>query len=116
MSGMSRWVDPRIRSVRVADVKDYLLRHRWRLKLYPRPELLVFEGPLDDDGKPIVQVLPSSETYADYNQRLLELVTALAIIEDRHAVDVLNDILGQPAAANGVGRAGAAETSKPLSD
>jgi hypothetical protein len=82
VNNMDRWVDPRLRSVQVADVRKYLLAHGWKSKPYPRPELLVFEGPPDDHGEPIVQVLPSSEDFADYQLGLLELVTALAVIDD----------------------------------
>jgi hypothetical protein len=105
---MDRWVDPRLRSVRVADVRKYLLAHDWKSKPYPRPELLVFEGPPDDNGEPIVQVLPSSEDFADYQLGLLELVTALAVIEDRPAVAVLDDILQQGTSADGSDGNGAA--------
>lgn len=49
------WVDPRVRSVRVAAVRSYLLGRGWKLRPYPGPELLVFEGPVDDDGQRIVQ-------------------------------------------------------------
>jgi hypothetical protein len=89
----SSWVDPRVARVRVADVKTYLLNRGWRLQPFPRPELLVFEGPPDDDGEPIVQVLPSSEQYRDYRMRLEDLIGALGVIEDRPASDVLTDIL-----------------------
>jgi hypothetical protein len=63
------------------------------LQPYPRPELLVFEGPNDDNGEPIVQVLPSSERMRDYQIRLEDLVGALGVIEDRPAVAVLTDML-----------------------
>jgi hypothetical protein len=97
----SAWVDPRIERVRVADVRDYLLNRGWRLQPYPGPELLVFEGPKDDDGEPIVQVLPSSERLKDYRMRLEDLIGALAVIEDRPAGDILTDMLAG-AEANGV--------------
>jgi hypothetical protein len=89
----SAWVDPRIDRVRVADVRDYLLKHGWRLQPYPGPELLVFQGPNDDDGEPILQVLPSSERLKDYRMRLEDLIGALAVIEDRPAGDILTDML-----------------------
>ncbi len=112
MNDLSRWVGPRIRSVRVADVRSYLSRHGWKPKPYPRPELLFFEGPLADNGEPIVQVLPAEERFADYQQRLVELITALAVIEDRPAADVLSDILRQGAPLpNGQGQAGDVETT-----
>jgi hypothetical protein len=115
VNDLGRWVDPRVRSVRVADVRSYLLHHGWRPKAYPRPELLLFEGPTADNGEPIVQVLPSDEQFADYQQRLVELISALAVIEDRPAADVLADLLrqGRQPLHNGEGQAGNVEpTSK----
>ncbi len=107
MKNLDPWIDPRLSGVRPAEVRSYLARQGWALKSYPRPELLVFEGPSDDDGKPIVQVLPASQEAADYAQRLLELITALALIEGRPASAVLDDILavapqeGRTAVPNG---------------
>ncbi len=102
------WVDPRLPLVRVAGMRSYLLGRGWRLQPYPGPELLVFEGPADDDGQPIVQVLPSSEQMRDYPLRIEELIAALSILEDRPAADILSDILnegaaGQPRIAEGNG-------------
>jgi hypothetical protein len=71
------------------------------LQAYPGPELLVFEGPLDDDGEQIIQVLPSSERAGDYRMRLESLIGALGIIEDRPAVAVLTDMLAA-SRSNGV--------------
>jgi hypothetical protein len=89
----SAWVDPRIDRVTVADVRSYLLDRGWRSRPFPGPELLVFEGPKDDDGEPIVQVLPSSERLRDYRMRVGDLIGALSAIEGRPAVDILNDML-----------------------
>ena len=89
----SAWVDPRIDRVTVAGVRSYLLNKGWRLQPFPGPELLVFEGPKDDDGEPILQVLPSSEQLRDYRMRVENLIGALSLIEGRPAVDILNDML-----------------------
>ena len=93
-----RWIDPRVGSVRVSQMCSYLLGRCWHLKAGPASDLLVFEGPPDDDGEPIIQVLPASERYSDYRQRLIELITSLSVIEDRSPLEVLNDILRQPPA------------------
>jgi hypothetical protein len=106
----SPWIDPRITDVTVAGASAYLLARGWRLQPYPRPELLVFEGPNDDNGEPMIQVLPSSERMRDYQMRLEDLIGALGIIEDRPAVAVLTDMLAysrtngavQPQRADGV--------------
>lgn len=91
------WVDPRIASVQVAGVQSYMLSHGWKRQPWPGPELLVFAGPLDDDGEPILQILPSSERMRDYRLRVEELIGALSILEERPAVDILNDILNESA-------------------
>jgi hypothetical protein len=91
------WVDPRIQQVRAEQVRAYLLARGWHPEPYPGPELLVFAGPVDDDGQPVIQILPSSEQMRDYSMRLEELVTALSIMEDRPAAEVLTDMLRLPA-------------------
>jgi hypothetical protein len=87
------WVDPRLPQIRVAGVRSYLRGQGWRLQPYPGPELLVFEGPHDDDGQPIVQVLPSSEQMRDFPLRIEELISALGILENRSPHDIVSDIL-----------------------
>lgn len=89
------WVDPRLSLVRVAGVRSYLLGRGWHPQPYPRSELLVFEGPTDDDGQPIVLVLPSSEQMRDFSLRVEELIVALSILEDRPPRDILSDILSE---------------------
>lgn len=108
----SAWVDPRVESVTVAGVRSYLLARGWRLGAYPGPELLVFEGPSDDDGQPIMQVVPSSERMSDFRMRVEELIGALSVIEDRPARDVLEDVL---AAGTGTAPAPAAPNGAPIS-
>ena len=97
----SAWVDPRIDRVSVANVEAYLLSLGWKEQPHPGSDLLVFQGPDDNEGEPILQVLPSSERLRDYRMRLEELIAALSLIEDRAAVDILADMLnGTP--PNGV--------------
>lgn len=89
----SAWVDPRLEMVTVSGLCSYLLARGWRQRTYPGPELLVFEGPADDDGRPIVQVLPSSERMLDFRMRAEELIAALGALEERPARDVLEEVL-----------------------
>ena len=89
----SAWVDPRIDRVSVEQMRAYLLDHGWHVQPFPGSELLVFSGPTDDEGEPIIQVLPSSERLRDYRMRLEGLIGALSVIENRHAGDILADVL-----------------------
>jgi hypothetical protein len=95
MKPFGNWIDPRIASVRVDDVRNYMLRHGWELQAYPNPKVLVFGGPKDDDNKPIIQVLPSSEKLGDYEIRLEELIRSLSIMEQRTTFEILDELLNE---------------------
>lgn len=103
--------------VRAAGVRSYLLRRGWRLQAYPGPELFVFEGPTDEDGQTIIQVLPSSEEMRDFPLRAEELIAAVSILEDRSPQDVLTDILVEtdsqfPSSSHAKGANGAVGTGE----
>ncbi len=90
----SAWIDPRLYQLTVAQVTDYLKDHGWAPKPYPRPQLLVFEGPKADDGEPMIQILPASERASDYGMRLEEMLGSLAVIENRRPLAILEEMLG----------------------
>jgi hypothetical protein len=75
----------------------YLVSRGWKQTPFPKKELLVFVGPMDDYGQPIVQVIPRSEQAPDFVVRARELVTALSTIEDRPATEVVRDIMARRA-------------------
>jgi hypothetical protein len=91
------WIDPRIVQVRPAAAQAYLRQRGWKPLTTGQPNLLRFEGPPGKDGSPTVQV-PLLEQGRDYPQRVIELITDLALAEERYAVEVLDDILRQPQA------------------
>ena len=88
-----RWVDPRIRLVRLADLKAYFLRKGWTLKPNPNPNLLRFEEKKQGKRRPIFQMIPASDQSDDFRQRVMELLTTLSELEGRHPVEVLNEVL-----------------------
>ena len=88
-----RWVDPRVQLVRLPHVREYFQRHGWELKPNPNPELLRFEKKGRQKEQPLYQVFPSSDEFDNFPQRLTELITTLSEIENRHPIDVLNDML-----------------------
>lgn len=90
------WVDPRVERVTVEQMTSYLLRRGWRLQPPSRPEALIFEGPMADDGRPLELFVPASERFRDYRLRITDQIGTLAMLENRWAVDVLNDILRGP--------------------
>jgi hypothetical protein len=90
-----RWIDPRVRTLRLADVTAYLRSRDWKELPPDRPGLLAFQEPTGElvNGRPLCQFVPNSEAYEDYPLRLFELLTGLAEFEDRQAADVIEDIL-----------------------
>jgi hypothetical protein len=99
---LNPWIDPRVGEVQPEQARAYMLAHGWEPKPFPRPELWLFEGPPDDDGRPIRLFVPSERKGTDYLECIARLITTLAVIEDRYAVAVLTDMLapanGQPPA------------------
>jgi hypothetical protein len=95
MNNMDRWVDPRVSQVKAADLHAYLLARAWKRQPGSRSHVLLFEEPSRPDGKPILQTVPADESVSDYTDAVVRVITNLAAIEDRYAVDVLNDILQQ---------------------
>jgi hypothetical protein len=104
MKFRNRWIDPRIVQVRPEAAQAYLLAHDWKpLGPAANPDLLMFAGPGAGSEAPTVLV-PAQVDDGPLLQRMIDLVGDLAAVEDRWAVDVLNDILRQqvqPAPANG---------------
>jgi hypothetical protein len=101
-----RWIDPRLASLRVADVVAYLHRHGWKPVQPDRPSCLVFAEPNPAPGQePFYQFVPDSEHYADYGQQMFDLLTGLAEFEDRQGSAIIDDILvlaGEGQQGNGV--------------
>jgi hypothetical protein len=110
-----RWVDPRLYSVRAADLQAYLLHKGWKPVPPDRPGVQVFQEPAVSADGPFYQFVPLDETWEGYPAQVYELVAALAMIEDRYAGDVLTDILQHSNAgatsANGPGGPAKAEAA-----
>jgi hypothetical protein len=89
------WIDPRVTQVRSAAAQAYLRQHGWRPLPPEQPHLLPFTAPAGAEDGPTLRV-PLLEQARDYTQRVIDLITDLALAEGRYAVAVLDDILRQP--------------------
>src|SRR5262245_12972237 len=92
-----RWIDPRVRTLRLPDVVAYLRRRGWKELPPDRRGFLAFQEPTGEtvDGRPVCQFVPDSEEYDNYAQLMFELLTGLAEFEDRPAAQVIDEITGQ---------------------
>jgi hypothetical protein len=90
-----RWIDPRLRQVRVANIVAYLLRKGWKPVPPDGPGVLVFQEPVLDPEGPLYQWIPENEQDRSYLAQIYKLLAALGEIEDRYAGDILTDILRQ---------------------
>jgi hypothetical protein len=88
------WIDPRVAEVRSEAARDYLVQHGWKPLAAQQSSMLPFAGPKPGKNPPIVRV-PPREQARDYAQRVIELVTDLALAEGRYAVEVLDELLQQ---------------------
>jgi hypothetical protein len=86
------WIDPRVAEVRSEAAQSYLVQHGWTPLEATQPSLLPFAGPKTGKNATIGQV-PLREQARDYSQRVIEMLTDLALAEGRYAVDVLDELL-----------------------
>jgi hypothetical protein len=102
-----RWIDPRVRTLRLADVLAYLHQHDWTQVPPDREGFLVFREPLGagSEGAPFYQFVPDSETYDIYPRLMFELLTGVAEVENRQASEVIDDILRLAASSQSNGPA-----------
>jgi hypothetical protein len=102
-------------ALRSQPIRDYLIDHGWKQVPFKREALLVFEGPKDDDGEPIIQVIPRSEEAPDFGLRAQELVDALSVIEDRPTEEIVADILARgPSPTGAIVSLGSATLNRSL--
>jgi len=103
---LNRWADPRLQSVRVSQLRSYLLSKAWKEVSPDRPGFCVFEEPTADGEERLYQFVPESDDWDGYPAQVYDLIAAVAAVEDRYAGDVLSDILREPAdgESNGIQR------------
>src|SRR5262245_42711574 len=99
-----RWVDPRTKDVRLSALEEYLRRQGWQRKPCTSRHAQPYEKtPKNGTGAGIF--IPDTEQLADYVPSIIYAITNLSEWEDRHPVEVLNDILALTPAADGAAAA-----------
>lgn len=71
----------------------YLKDKGWSRKEHPNDKLLLFRGPLSDNGAPLEVLIPSNEQYLDYADRVNDVVKILSLIVQKSASDIVREIL-----------------------
>lgn len=97
------WIDPRVQNVQPAAARTYLLHRGWKaLGPAQNPDLLLFGAPSTAETRPTVLV-PLRMEQAPHVQRMIDLITELALFEKRYAGAVLDDLLQSPSNDQGNG-------------
>ena len=99
------WIDPRVSRVTPSQATAYMESHGWKRANYPRTEIVMYAGPIADDGRPITQAVPLIESARDYVPCVITLIASIANLENRLAVDVLDEMLGVTASHGNNGTA-----------
>src|SRR5687768_6728509 len=90
------WIDPRVERVRPDQIEAYLLHHGWKLQPPEYPNAKVFEPPfrLAEKLNPIITVSFALDD-PGYVETVCRAIGDIASFEDRYALAVLNEILGE---------------------
>ncbi len=71
---------------------EYLTSNGWRVVPYPNQQLLLFEGAVDDIGKPIKLILPSDEGFDDAPLRFSEAINLISAIQNISPEEIISEI------------------------
>ena len=92
---LGQWIDPRAFKLPVSAFQEYLCAHGSTRQESPYPQALLFAGPLADDGEPITMAMPASEKAYDFAARVDDFFRRLSILEERHPMEILQEMLQQ---------------------
>ncbi len=84
--------DLHLDDLRLEDLQAYVEETGWRDVKYPSDRLLVFEGPENDDGNPLLLSLPTRRGFRDTDDRLLDAINLLAAVEQTSPNTILEKI------------------------
>lgn len=76
----------------VGDLTSYLEAKGWRRRDFPREEVLLFAGPLDNEGEPIEVVFPASKQAGDFRVRVVDVLKTLTVLEDRDEQSIVYEM------------------------
>jgi hypothetical protein len=79
-------------NLRKKDVEKYVIGHGWHPVEHPNKHFQVFDGVLNNDGKPIRLALPIDEQPPDTALRIYQAIQTIAGVEDRSIAEVVADI------------------------
>jgi hypothetical protein len=77
------------------DLRTYVEKSGWKELSYPSDRLMVFEGPENDDGKPIILSIPTKRGLRDTDDRLLDAINLLSAVEETSPYIIAQKIRSQ---------------------
>lgn len=89
-SSNSIWED--IDRVRLFDLKNYLYRKGWKRYATNGEKWQIFKLEVDF-GRPLELILPGSESFIDFRERIQQSIEALSQIEDKPVSEVLSGLI-----------------------
>ena len=76
--------DPLLKKIPINVFVGYLERNGWVQIDHPNDRIFLFQGPLDDDGKPLQLILPRNHDLEDAGSRLADAVNLLSVIQQEN--------------------------------
>jgi hypothetical protein len=70
----------------------YLLRKGWTQVDHPNTRIILFYGPLDDEGEPLQLILPANTTFLDTRLRIAEALDLLSIVQQESQAAIFDQI------------------------
>lgn len=81
-----------LKNLSLEKLTDYLESTGWKKVDHPNNRIILFHGPLDDEGLPLELVVPRSVVYEDALVRLAEVINTLATLQRKSPRSIVNEI------------------------
>ena len=79
-------------TVTLSQIATYLERRGWREAPSSNPNAVIYHGPLDIYGKPLIAILPAREDLTDAGRRVDDVVSMLSTLEKKQPTQLLREI------------------------
>jgi hypothetical protein len=85
--------DPNLEPTLIRKFTTYLIRKGWTQVDHPNTRIILFYGPLDDQGEPLQLILPASTTFLDTRLRIAEALDLLSIVQQESHAAIFDQIM-----------------------
>lgn len=89
---ISKGLENELLSLSLLDIERHLKEHQWKKVEHLNKKVIVFQGPVDNEGNKIEFFLPTSRQYQDYETRIKDAIRVISLVEGKEIDTLVSEI------------------------